>query len=192
MEVAMKLVLMSLYLTCIVSFDWARRTYFKRTGATPNLRKGLRPLGTVLSLMNLVLLFLYAPDKWTVMSATAALTLVCSLALFFASLRSHDHVRPAIAFTPGPPERLTSRGAYRFIRHPIYSSYMLCWLGVAVAAPGLLTVGAAVIMSALYVKAARSEEDEIIKSPLGGEYTIYKASAGMFAPKVSALWLGAK
>jgi protein-S-isoprenylcysteine O-methyltransferase Ste14 len=183
----MSFLLLGLYLTCIISFDWARRRYFKRTNATPSLRRGLRPLGTVLSLMSLVLLVLYARNDSGVGNVGAVLIFLCSLGLFVASLRSHQKVPPSIAFTPGPPNNLTLDGAYKFIRHPIYSAYMLCWLGVVVAVPGPLSLGAAAIMFWLYIKAARSEEADIIASPLGVAYSQYKLSVGMFIPKISAL-----
>jgi len=83
------------------------------------------------------------------------------------------------------PEALCKSGPYRFIRHPIYLSYMLAFLASAIALPHWLTAATLVSNVVLFSIAARSDERTIATSALAADYAAYRARAGMFWPRLS-------
>jgi protein-S-isoprenylcysteine O-methyltransferase Ste14 len=174
----------SLFLACVLCFGWARRKYFLQTSATPTLRRGLRPMGTVLSVVNLAAITWYGTNEVGPQGLAAVVSLVASLVLFFAAIRAHGDSRPAIAFTPGAPDSLTFGGPYEWVRHPIYTAYLLFWAGALIAAPTVLSGASILIMFALYFRAASEEEQIIALSPLGEQYHAYASRVGMFVPRL--------
>ena len=169
---------------CLAAFVWARSKFFVRTGDAPPLRFGLRPLGTIFGVGAIATLLLDVGARIRGVPSVAIALFVGSLIVFAMAVRSFNGRPPAIAFTPGPPERLMIRGPYRYIRHPFYVSYILFWAGVLIASPSVFTLIAFVVMFALYIKAARFEEAEILGSTLGLEYRNYVSRTGMFFPRL--------
>ncbi len=103
---------------------------------------------------------------------------------FWWSLTSHGQARPAFAFIEVAPSTLTVSGPYRFVRHPIYTSYLLSWLaGVVLAEQPWLFI-TVVWMAILYFRAASQEEEWYRSSPLGPAYDDYRSRAGMFMPRL--------
>src|SRR5262249_36865737 len=47
---------------------------------------------------------------------------------YWWALVAHGRERPDFACVPSTPSALTSTGPYRFVRHPIYAAYLMCWL----------------------------------------------------------------
>jgi len=83
------------------------------------------------------------------------------------------------------PEALCMSGPYRFIRHPIYLSYMLAFLASAIALPHWLTTATLVSNVVLFSYAAHSDERTIDTSALAADYAAYRERAGMFWPRLS-------
>lgn len=183
LEMLSEYVALSGALVCLALFVWARSRFFKRTGNSPPLRFGLRPLGTIFGVGAIATLLLDVSARIHGNPSVAISLFFCSMCLFLTTAKSFSGAPPAIAFTPSPPDRLVLRGPYRYIRHPFYTSYMLFWTGVFVASPSLFTGIALFVMFALYVKAARFEETLIAHSSLGKEYLDYRVRTGMFLPR---------
>ena len=81
------------------------------------------------------------------------------------------------------PQAVCTAGPYRFMRHPVYTSYILAFLGLAVAFPGLPSAFVFVANLAFYVYAAADEERTIAHSEIGQAYASYRQGAGMFFPR---------
>jgi protein-S-isoprenylcysteine O-methyltransferase Ste14 len=80
------------------------------------------------------------------------------------------------------PQHLVTHGAYRRIRHPFYTSFLLAFLGAFVFHPTWVTLvflGYAVV--ALNLTAAR-EERRLAGSRFGTEYAEYAARTRRFIP----------
>ena len=79
--------------------------------------------------------------------------------------------------------RLVTRGAYRFIRHPLYSSLALLGTGAFLKHVDWLTaaLAAANLLAAYFT--ARIEEGEML-AKFGPEYTAYMKRTKMFIPWV--------
>ena len=81
------------------------------------------------------------------------------------------------------PEELCERGPYRYVRHPVYASYLLAFLAAAIALPHPLTAAIFVVNVLLLNHAVRDEERAIAASPLAAGYADYRERAGMFWPR---------
>jgi protein-S-isoprenylcysteine O-methyltransferase Ste14 len=82
------------------------------------------------------------------------------------------------------PEELCERGPYRYVRHPLYLSYVLAPVACLVALPHWITalmVSANIVMWTL---AAKSDERRIAQSPLAGPYEEYRQRVGMLLPRL--------
>jgi len=77
--------------------------------------------------------------------------------------------------------RLVVRGAYRFIRHPLYASVAFLGLGIFLKRVTVLTsVFAGVVLVAVYLTAKIEEQEMLAK--FGTEYAAYRAGTKMFIP----------
>lgn len=110
--------------------------------------------------------------------------------LFLWAIASHGKAHPAFAFIPVAPTTLTTAGPYSMIRHPIYSAYLLAFIGACVvcAQPLLLVTFAGMFL--IYFRAASVEEQGFLNSDLADAYRAYRRHTGMFAPKLTGLLPG--
>lgn len=76
---------------------------------------------------------------------------------------------------------LIRRGAYKYIRHPLYSSVLLFAWGTFVKNPSFLSIFLAVVVSAFLVATARIEEVENMRK-FGDDYVSYMKETKMFIP----------
>ena len=90
----------------------------------------------------------------------AALALVLSVALYEWARQAIWGRRFGLAWGDHVPETLCQEGPYRYIRHPIYMSYVLAFVAVLVALPHWITA-------------------------LAADYAAYRERTGMFVPRLS-------
>jgi protein-S-isoprenylcysteine O-methyltransferase Ste14 len=83
------------------------------------------------------------------------------------------------------PEELCERGPYRFVRHPIYLSYMMAFGAVLIALPHWISTLMFVANVAIFTHAAFTDERELARSALAADYSYYRGRAGMFWPRFS-------
>ena len=88
--------------------------------------------------------------------------------------------RLRLAFDPSLPRSVVKDGVYRFMRHPFYTSYVLFWIGWAIAAWSIWALAALIVVVAIYVWAARMEERNFARSELAEEYDTYRRQTGVF------------
>ena len=69
---------------------------------------------------------------------------------------------------------------------PFYVSYMVAFLGVALAFPSMIVAGVCLINVGLFAYMALDDERVLLASPLGADYKSYKIRVGMFLPRISA------
>lgn len=117
--------------------------------------------------------------------AAGGLTLLAgALALFLWAAWANRDRKLGLAFAGAVPDHVQTCGPYAVMRHPFYTSYVLAFLGGAVAA-GTLWLAPAVLAGALtYWRAARDEEGAFARSPLAKAYDDYAARTGMFLPRL--------
>jgi protein-S-isoprenylcysteine O-methyltransferase Ste14 len=117
--------------------------------------------------------------------AAAALALLAgALALFLWAARANRERKLGLAFAGAIPEHLQTGGPYAVVRHPFYTSYVLAFVGGAVAAGTAWLVPAVLAGAITYWRAAREEEGGFARSPLAKAYEEYAARTGMFLPRL--------
>jgi len=106
------------------------------------------------------------------------------LGLFFWSIAQHRSHKPGVAFTSSAPEKIVMSGPYRFIRHPIYGSYLLSVTGLALGAWDAILLAGLAVMMGLYWSAAGKEERLILSSDNRETYLEYMKSTGRLTPRL--------
>jgi len=76
---------------------------------------------------------------------------------------------------------LVLRGAYKYIRHPLYASLLLLGWGTFFKDPSLLGGSLALVVSVFLIGTARVEEAENLQK-FGPDYAHYMKSTRMFIP----------
>ena len=171
---------------CFTAFSWGVKGHFRKTGAMP---AGMK-LTSALSLLGFAWFLFHLTGGVSQAWPLVVVVFAGSLALFTWAVRATRHTPPTLAFDTDAPSFLLHHGPYRFVRHPFYLAYVMFWVGTALAAPTLLAWAAPLVMTSLYFHAASREERKFARSELSAAYSAYRAQAGMFLPRPSALLAG--
>jgi len=113
----------------------------------------------------------------------AVLVLGASLGLFLWAVWTNRARRLGLAFAEAVPEHVQTAGPYRLVRHPFYTSYLLAFLGGALAAGTPWLAPALGAGAFTYWRAAREEERAFERSALADVYRHYARRVGMFLPR---------
>jgi protein-S-isoprenylcysteine O-methyltransferase Ste14 len=148
------------------------------------------PAMAAVSLISGIAFLLFEIELWNnqvplIWIAAGGALHLAALALFATAVRATHTQRLTLAFDRDAPLFLIARGPYRQIRHPFYASYLIFWVGCVVAtltAPCLLAL---LVLSAVYVFAARAEEAKFEASSLSADYRDYRRRTGFFWPRVA-------
>lgn len=168
-----------LSVVCFGSFAWAVKGHFRSRGSVPN---GMRVI-SVASLASMAwFLERLLVDAQTSYWPLAAAMIVVALGLFWWTVRTTNLRRLTLAFDDDRPTFLHQQGPYRWVRHPFYASYILFWIATSLATPGFLPWIVPVCFVAIYVVAAKKEENKFEASSLGHEYARYRSDVGMLLP----------
>ena len=84
------------------------------------------------------------------------------------------------------PPAVCDAGPYRYVRHPFYLSYVVAFVGVAVAFPSLIVSGVCLLNIGLFVYMGLDDERVLLQSPLAADYERYKVRVSMFLPRFGA------
>jgi len=168
--------------TCFVAFVWGVKSHFRKTQRIPDGTKLISLLSTLGFLSFITHLALGHPGAaW----GFALLLFVGSLGLFSWTVKSTRRTPPTLAFDDDKPSFLLLQGPYRYVRHPFYLSYLMYWVGTAIAFNGALSWVIPVALIAVYLQAANREEEKFAHSELATAYETYRSKAGMFLPRLS-------
>lgn len=169
-----------LILTCICVYGIAASRLFQRSENT----SAVQPL--------IVLLFagLLARTLWCswwggttwVWQLVGGILGWSGLGLFAWAYGQHRGRKPDRAFTASAPEFLITTGPYRWVRHPIYTAYLLSLLGLVIGtADGFAAANWGVIL-VLYIRAAWQEERLMMQSIHTETYRTYRLHTGLLLP----------
>lgn len=84
------------------------------------------------------------------------------------------------------PRSIVTYGAYKYVRHPFYSAFLLALMGTLLACPHPGTLAALVYTLLMLRYTARKEEAKLSSSEFGDEYRDYLARTGRFLPRFGA------
>jgi protein-S-isoprenylcysteine O-methyltransferase Ste14 len=88
-----------------------------------------------------------------------------------------------IGLDPDNRTELAESGPYRWIRHPIYSGWLVMLLGSVLVIPHpTIDVAAVVTTLGVFMQAVREEQH--LRGTLGERYVRYAARTGRFAPRL--------
>jgi protein-S-isoprenylcysteine O-methyltransferase Ste14 len=90
-----------------------------------------------------------------------------------------------LAWTGEVPAAVCESGPYGFIRHPLYTSYILAFTAQLAALPSFWTVAIWLFNTGLYVHAAFDDERSLARSGLAPDYAGYRRRTGMFLPRTA-------
>ena len=170
---------------CLASFSWGMHRFFVQpSGNTPGMRV-TKACSGIFALLHLAAI-LSAKNSSPLTFCVAVALYGTALALFWWAIATHRQNRLSAVFSSDLPTELVDRGPYRYVRHPFYSSYLLTWLAGVPASGMLWLLGTFVVMFAIYLKAARMEEDKFRRSNLAAAYDAYRSQTGQFFPKLNA------
>jgi protein-S-isoprenylcysteine O-methyltransferase Ste14 len=89
-----------------------------------------------------------------------------------------------IAWSGDVPEAVCEAGPYGYVRHPLYTSYILAFAAMLATVPSPWTLAIFAINLGLFVHAARDDERSIAASALAAKYAPYRQRVGMFFPRL--------
>jgi protein-S-isoprenylcysteine O-methyltransferase Ste14 len=77
---------------------------------------------------------------------------------------------------------LAQTGPYKFVRHPMYSSYFICFFALVLATQSIVLLILTPLFFHAFYSSAKTEE-ALLEKAFGASYRKYKERAGMFFPK---------
>jgi len=164
---------------CFIPFMWATRRHFLVSGPLP---AGMRVV-IVLSFVGAIWFVARVVASGVGPGAPYALALMAvALGVFCWTVGTTRERRLPIAFADDMPNFIYRTGPYRYLRHPFYMSYILCWIGTSLATRGVWSWVVPLVMTAVYVAVARQEEQKFSLSRLSGDYDAYRKKTAMFIP----------
>jgi protein-S-isoprenylcysteine O-methyltransferase Ste14 len=108
---------------------------------------------------------------------------LCAVVLYEWSRRSVVDRHFYVALSGEVPGAVCDKGPYHYVRHPFYLSYIVAFLGVAVAFPSPIVGGVCLLNIGLFTYMAFDDERVLLGSTLGAHYRAYRERAGMFVPR---------
>lgn len=184
MSIAVEVVVLAVSWAIVAQHISATRSHFVSEKMAPGA-KMLAALVIGSTVIFSVLLFITGLQP-LLASIAGIMIELASLTLFRGAITASREAKLAFAFDPAMPHGLVNSGPYRFIRHPFYMSYVLFWLGWAVAiwSPWVLPFIVGLIV--FYIAAATGEERKFAATALGDDYQRYRQSTGFFWPKIGS------
>ena len=82
------------------------------------------------------------------------------------------------------PKSIVTHGPYAWVRHPFYTSFLMCLIGCVVVCPHLAPLGTLIYATAALMVTARREERRLSASEFGDEYREYMIKVGRFFPGI--------
>jgi len=172
---------------CLLSFVWAMRRFFLQPAGLTRGMQAIKYCGIAGGLLHAAAIAA-TPGISPLQGVAGVALYLCALALFWWAIRA-SLCRPlSAAFSPDLPRHLVAHGPYKLIRHPLYCSYLLCWLAGWVITARLWLAPAFGLMLVIYLAAARQEEEKFMRSPLAASYLKYRARTGLLIPNPLKLY----
>lgn len=82
------------------------------------------------------------------------------------------------------PMNIVTWGAYKYVRHPFYSSFILAQMASVLLLPHAITMAGLAWCLLILNRTAAREERNLSSSGFGSEYQSYMKSTGRFFPKL--------
>lgn len=181
MDFVLDLIVSVLSVAVVAQYGRSLRTHF----VSPKM-----PTGTVvISIVVVATTVIFLSLIW--LEAQPALAQVIGVAvqlvglwLFWMAIQASRQARLKMAFDVANPHGLVMTGPYRYLRHPFYTSYLVFWIGWAIATWSgwsLIPLG---VIAVIYVAAALGEERKFSRTEMADAYADYRRQTGFFWPRL--------
>jgi protein-S-isoprenylcysteine O-methyltransferase Ste14 len=171
-----------IYLFCIGVWFATAQSHFDRSSRARPLLLAVLLLSATLSIATIYLVIrAHVPTSRLVLTVAIATTTALVFRWALRSIAQHDL---GLAFSGIVPAQVVENGPYRYVRHPLYTSYSVFWATCAFLAHSYFVGGLAVAIVLLYVFAAKTEERDIMRSPLAPTYSSYRQRTGLLFPRI--------
>lgn len=120
-----------------------------------------------------------------IVNETLAVPFACaSIALIAYTIGTHRVPLALWHQDDDAPRSIVTYGAYKYVRHPFYSAFLLALTGTLVAAPHPGTLACLLYTALMLHYTAGKEEHKLSNSEFGDEYRSYLARTGRFLPRL--------
>lgn len=119
------------------------------------------------------------PNDYIPLAVQITLGVLFLLAAFYLARAGMAVVFGEVRETPG----VISKGAFKFVRHPIYFSEILFYLGLILLRTSLAAIAVWIIAIIFFVYISKYEE-KLLLARFGEDYRRYMKEVGMFLPRV--------
>ena len=82
------------------------------------------------------------------------------------------------------PKGIVTHGPYAWVRHPFYTSFLMCLIGCVIVCPHPAPLGTLIYATVALMVTARREERRLSASEFGNEYQKYMTKVGRFFPGI--------
>lgn len=173
------LILSFFFSLIVLSFIWARYSFFRKESSRAHLISFINdPLVAVQIVFTYYGLLTEAALRTSVAIA-GVLGYSLALSLFWWALNSVNRLNFA---SEGVTGEIIVTGAFSFVRHPLYLSYIVVWLTSSLILGHWALWISAILLFTMYFTVAKQEERLILESDLSTSYSSYKRRVGMFLP----------
>ncbi len=118
-----------------------------------------------------------------VLQGIGAILFACSVGLQTMTLGTHRIPLALWHQENDAPRSIVTYGAYKYIRHPFYTSFLISLVAAVCIAPSIATIAMLVYGFIAKQVTAKREEARLSASEFGAEYQEYMKKTGRFFPK---------
>lgn len=181
MELILDLAVSVLSVLVVLQYGRSLRTHFK----SERVPTGTMVISAVVVATVIVYLALLWVETQPVLAQLVGLAVECvGVWLFWMALRASREARLRMAFDAANPHGLVKTGPYRYLRHPFYTSYLVFWIGWAIATWSPWSLIPLLAITVIYVTAALGEERKFSRTELAEAYEDYRRQTGFFWPRL--------
>ena len=170
-----------LFSCIVVSLIWARLRFFKMTAGTPRLSALFYDATVAAQIITTLTFMATSSGRFLPLLPATIFLYALSLVLFWWAIVTARGLDFAFSDKVG---NIVTKGTFRFVRHPFYSSYILVWLGSTLLFNSLILWITLGYLIAFYFLSARKEERVILQSEQSSTYKKYIKNVGMFLPRI--------
>ncbi|MEO0329091.1 MAG: isoprenylcysteine carboxylmethyltransferase family protein [Pseudomonadota bacterium] len=165
----------------IACHTWSLKYHFDMPVTPP----GVRLISSLVIFSAVVLSILTFYKEQPVLPQLVGLAaLFFSLWMFWRTIAESSNAKLLAAFDEKLPHGLLNTGPYSVVRHPFYTSYLIQWIGWAIASWSVWGIVPVVFMVTTYYVAAKGEEAKFLRTDMANQYRNYMSKTGRFFPRL--------
>lgn len=181
MGLVLNLIVSVVSISVIAQYSWSLKAHFN----SPKMPTGTVVISAVVLATAAIYLALLWIEAQPWLATLVGLVLEgLALWLFWSAIKASRAARLKMAFDVQNPHALVTGGPYRYLRHPFYTSYLIFWVGWAVATWSLWSLPPLAVIVVIYVLAALGEERKFSRTAMAADYDAYRRQTGFFWPRL--------